>query len=97
MEFLTVVFDANGARVNMQTNALSLDVPPDRFAWLQTQSFNYRQQISVPAKGEYFLRMGMRDVTNDRVGAVEMPVADIANLPAVSGESSSQAAASPVK
>ncbi len=97
MEFLTFVFDANGTRVNLQTSALSFDVPADRFAWLQTQSFSYSQQISVPVKGEYFLRMGMRDVTNDHVGAVELPVAEIANLPAVSAVSSSPVPTSSVK
>jgi VWFA-related protein len=97
MDFLTVVFDADGTRVNMQTSALSFDVPADRFAWLQTQSFSYSQQISVPVKGEYFLRMGMRDATNDRVGAVELPVAEIAKLPAVSAESSGSVPTSSVK
>ena len=97
MEFLSFVFDADGTLVNMQTSALSFDVPPDRFAWLQTQTFSFSQQISVPEKGEYFLRMGMRDVTNDRVGAVELPVAEIAKLPAVSAESSSPIPISSVK
>jgi len=31
--------------------------------------------VSVPVKGEYFLRMGMRDDNNGGVGAVEAPVA----------------------
>ena len=67
------------------------------FAWLQTQSFSYSQQISVPAKGEYFLRMGMRDVTNDRVGTVELPVAEVAKLPALSEAVPAPAAANPQK
>jgi len=41
------------------------------------------QQISVPVKGEYYLRLGMRDIASDHVGAVELPVATVAKLPAV--------------
>jgi VWFA-related protein len=96
MEFLTFVFDANGTRVNLQTSALSFDVPADRFAWLQTQSFSYSQQISVPVKGEYFLRLGMQNLTDGRVGVVELPVSEIAKLPALSeGVSGPAAATSP--
>ena len=41
------------------------------------------QQISVPAKGEYYLRIGIRDTASDHVGAVELPVAAVAKLPPV--------------
>jgi len=97
LDFLTYVYDADGNRVNRQANVLDFDVPADRYAWLRSQNFSYSQQISVPAKGEYFLRMGMRDTSNDRIGAVELPVADIANLPALSAEASGPTAATPAK
>lgn len=44
-------------------------------------NFNYRQEISVPVKGEYYLRIGMRDGNSDKVGALEFPVEDVAKLP----------------
>jgi len=97
LEFLTFVYDADGNRVNRQANALDFDVTADRYAWLRSQNFSYSQQISVPVKGEYFLRMGMRDATNDRIGAVELPVADVARLPALSEEASGPAVAAPAK
>jgi hypothetical protein len=34
--------------------------------------------IQVPVKGSYFLRLGVRDIATDRVGALEIPVDRIA-------------------
>jgi hypothetical protein len=33
----------------------------------------YSEQISVPAKGNYFLRIGVEDVFSGKVGAIEIP------------------------
>ena len=33
----------------------------------------YAQQISVPAKGETFLRIGIHDLIGNKVGAIEIP------------------------
>ncbi|MGB3629953.1 MAG: hypothetical protein WBA18_10675, partial [Terracidiphilus sp.] len=46
-----------------------------------THNFGYRQQISVPVKGEYYLRIGMLDRTSGNMGAIEVPVATVAKLP----------------
>jgi VWFA-related protein len=43
----------------------------------------FHQQISVPLKGEFYLRVGVHDVTADRDGAVEIPVASVKDLPPV--------------
>ena len=32
---------------------------------------NAHQEIAVPATGEYFLRIGVHDISSDRVGAIE--------------------------
>ena len=36
-----------------------------------------RQEIDVPATGEYILRVGVHDLTTDRVGAIEIPTSAI--------------------
>ncbi len=41
----------------------------------------FRLQISAPAKGEYFLRIGVHDVQGDKVGVLEVPVAAVSKLP----------------
>jgi hypothetical protein len=43
----------------------------------------FKQEISVPVKGEYFLRIGVHDPATDKVGAVELPVAEVSKLPAL--------------
>jgi len=83
LEFMTFVYDANGARINAQYNGIGAAIPDARFASVQNGNIKYVQQISVPVKGEYYLRLGMRDIASDHVGAVELPVATVAKLPAV--------------
>jgi VWFA-related protein len=83
LEFMTFVYDENGTRINVQINGIGAAIPEARFASVQSGAIKYLQQISVPAKGEYYLRLGMRDVDSDHVGAVEFPVATVAKLPPV--------------
>lgn len=83
LEFRTFVYDDNGTLINGQFNGIGATIPDARFASVQNGNIKYVQQISVPAKGEYYLRLGMRDDTTDHVGAVEMPVAAVAKLPPV--------------
>jgi hypothetical protein len=40
----------------------------------------FNQPISAPAKGEYFLRIAVRDRNRDHYGAVEVPVSEVRNL-----------------
>jgi hypothetical protein len=42
------------------------------------------QQIAVPVKGNYFLRVGVHDVPSDHIGALEIPVDEV--HPGVAGQ-----------
>ena len=97
LEFLTFVYDAGGKLINMQTNGISAGIPADRFAALASHNLTYQQQISVPAKGEYSLRIGMRDITSDHVGAVELPVDAVAKLPPANTQEAAPATNAPQK
>ena len=82
LEFLSFVYGVDGALINTQTNGMNSTFSPERFAAFQkSQFFTYHQEISIPVKGEYYLRLGMRDDTSGNVGALELPVAEIAKLP----------------
>jgi VWFA-related protein len=83
LEFMTFVYDGDGARINVQVNGVGAAIPEAQFASVQNGNIKFVQQISVPAKGDYYLRLGMRDVDSDHVGAVEFPVNVVAKLPAV--------------
>ena len=41
---------------------------------LQTAEVTGDLVIQVPAKGSYFLRLGVHDTATDRVGALEIPI-----------------------
>lgn len=81
MEFLTFLYDADGVLINTQTNGINVSFSPERYASFLKGPLTYRQQISVPLKGEYYLRLGLRDDAADHVGALELPVASVAGLP----------------
>ncbi len=44
------------------------------------KGIQYRQEISAPAKAEYFLRVVVHDLTHDRLGAVEVATSEVKNL-----------------
>jgi hypothetical protein len=75
------VYDADGALVNEQANGIVAGIPDAKLADTLKRDIIYRQQISVPAKGEYYFRIGMRDRNTDNVGALEIPSAVVAKLP----------------
>lgn len=83
LEFRTFVYDSDGTLINGQFNGISASIPEARFASVENGNIKYLQQISVPVKGEYYLRIGMRDDVTDHVGAVELPVDAVAKLPPV--------------
>lgn len=87
IEFLTFVYDSDGALVNRQMNDINASFSPQRYADFLKRPLAYRQQVSVPIKGEYYLRLGLYDEISDHVGALELPVAAAAKLPPAPAQS----------
>ncbi len=85
IEFITCVYGADGDLVGSVSNIINTNIIPayDQF---QHTGIPLRQTVSVPAKGEYYLRVAMHDVQQDRVGAIEIPVSSISNLPPLPAE-----------
>lgn len=75
LEFTVLVYNANGEVVNTKTQLARFSLEPDRYAYHLAHGLDASESIDVPADGEYFLRIGIRDPASDRVGAVEIPVA----------------------
>jgi VWFA-related protein len=91
LEFVTCVYGADGTVVNAQSNRVRATFQAAQYAAVPHDGLPYWQQISVPAKGEYFLRIGVHDVTADRVGALELPVSAVSLLPPLSANSAKPA------
>jgi VWFA-related protein len=97
IEFVTCVYDADGLAINTQVNDIKEMVKPDFFASVHRTGnkpeLQYRQEISVPVKGNYFLRVGVHDLLTNHVGAVELPVSAVSNLPPLPAASAAPAPA----
>ncbi len=84
LEVLTIAFDRDGTVVTNTGNTISIDAPTDEFVQQYRGGIQAHQQISVPAKGDYTLRIGIHDLLTDRVGAIQVPLRDLKNpFPAI--------------
>lgn len=96
VEFVACVYDDDGVLINTQSNEIKATIKSTYYAALRQPGlhpgFQYQQEISVPVKGEYYLRIGVHDLTTDRVGAVELPVSVVSVLPPLSAMSAVPAA-----
>ena len=77
LDFVTVVYDQDGAPVNSLASTAQLDVDEATWHSLLHNGLPVRQQIAVPVKGNYFLRLGVHDQASDYIGALEIPVDQI--------------------
>jgi VWFA-related protein len=74
IEFAAIVYDQQGTPVNSLLSTAELDLSDATYQRLLQEGFSMRQQIAVPVKGNYFLRLGVHDVAGDQIGALEIPV-----------------------
>ncbi|MGH9599569.1 MAG: VWA domain-containing protein [Terracidiphilus sp.] len=75
--FAAVVYDAEGQPVNSFAKTESFDLGRDPYSELLVSGLPFRSEIAIPAKGNYFLRLGVHDLIGDHIGAVEIPVDQI--------------------
>ena len=80
IEVFTYVYNRDGQLVVTTTASLRATLTPANYARMLVDGMAFHQEISVPVKGEYFLRTAIHDLVSDRVGAVEVPVALVAHL-----------------
>jgi hypothetical protein len=80
LEIWTYVYDRNGQLLVTTGNVLHTRMTPEEYNRLLTGGMAFHQQVSVPVKGEHFLRTAIHDLVSDRVGAVEIPVAAVVRL-----------------
>jgi hypothetical protein len=80
LEVWTFVYNSDGERLITASNRLHNVLTPTQYAQLLVGGMAFHQMISVPAKGQYYLRTAIHDMVSDKVGAVEVPVAAVARL-----------------
>jgi hypothetical protein len=74
VQFVTLVFDQEGRQVNSLMSSASVDVAKENYPQLLIGGMRVRQEIAVPVKGNFFLRIGVHDLGSDHIGAMEIPV-----------------------
>jgi hypothetical protein len=79
-ELAIFVFNPDGVLVNMTSKDLRISSPLDELKKNVANGIQYSQEISTPAKGEYFLRIVVHDLARDHVGAVEVATSEVKNL-----------------
>ncbi len=80
LEIWTYVYNSDGQLLVTTGNRLHTLLTPADYTKMLAGGLAFHQQISVPVKGLHFLRTGIHDMVSDRVGAVEIPVAQVARL-----------------
>jgi len=78
VEFVTLLYDADGTLLNSISNTMVAHMDTPTYSAALQHGLQMSQIISVPVdpkqKHEYYFRIGVHDLTGDRVGAIEVPV-----------------------
>jgi len=85
LEFEVSLYSPDGELMNAIGELVRVKVPAATYESRQQSGWKFQQNIDAPAKSECFLRIGVHDVSTDRVGAVEVPLAAIQPVSAADG------------
>jgi VWFA-related protein len=80
LEVWTYVYNTDGEKLITASNRLHTMLTPTDYTKLLSGGMAFHQEVSVPVRGQYFLRTAIHDLVSDNVGAVEVPVAAVAHL-----------------
>ena len=81
VNFLANVYDTEGNLLDSTGQELTLEPKFNDPSKLARTFIRFHLEVSVPDRAETFLRIGMRDVTSNRFGAVEIPTSALTSLP----------------
>src|SRR5271155_197839 len=85
LEFEILLYSSDGELMNAIGELVRVKVPAATYESRQQTGWKFQQNIDAPAKSECFLRIGVHDVSSDRVGALEVPLAAIQAVSAADG------------
>ncbi|HEX9201834.1 MAG TPA: hypothetical protein VF865_19910 [Acidobacteriaceae bacterium] len=79
-ELMIVAFDSTGLVVNSTDNTVHMAGSLDEIKEVASRAIFYHAEISTPVKGQYFLRIAVRDLHRDHFGAVEVATSEVRDL-----------------
>lgn len=78
-ELAVTVYNSGGdAVLNSASKTVSPILPPAVYKSMLRSGASAHLDIAAPATGDYFLRIAVRDLASDQVGAIEVPTSSIA-------------------
>ena len=72
--FVSVLYDQMAQNVNSRLTTINTDIDDAQYQEILARGLTEHHEIAVPAKGNYFLRLGLHDTVNDRIGSLEVAV-----------------------
>jgi len=72
VQLMLVGYDGNGNVINMKNRELALNLTEENYAAAVQGGLQVSQEIAMPAKGEYYLRVGVMDKSTNHIGSVEV-------------------------
>jgi VWFA-related protein len=77
-EYTAMLYNADGdAVLNSTSKSINPVLPPAVYRSMLQGGAHARQEIDLPAIGDYFLRIGVHDLASDHVGAIEIPTTSL--------------------
>lgn len=73
LEYVAEVYDNMGQSLNGVIAKISVDVDTPTYQRILKSGLGTDQVIAMPAKGMFFLRLGVHDVNGNLVGTLEIP------------------------
>ena len=61
MEVMTYVYDLNGTLIDTTAKSIRTNLPPEGYKQMFQHGLQFHEEISVPLKGDYYLRIGLHD------------------------------------
>jgi hypothetical protein len=81
LRFVTVVYRDDGVEANSLNSPGHIAFSAADYSRVMKSPFGFDQIVAVPAGSAFDLRSGVQELSSNRIGAVELPIADI-KLPA---------------
>jgi VWFA-related protein len=81
LQFETYVYSDKGQLIDIVDDRAHAKLTADAYTQMLRRGVMWHQEVSVPAKGEFYFRIGIHDLTTNFVGAVELPVSSVSSLP----------------
>jgi VWFA-related protein len=80
IEFTALLYTPDGTLVNSTASIVQSRLTPELARQLRRQTLQIHQELSIPVKGAYFIRVAVRDLVNQQMGAFEIPVSAVRGI-----------------